>query len=456
MFSRVLTLSRVHRPAVFLTLLATICSTADAGHRGFRNQAVGGVSIDVEGVVGQPVASARKMLLTELRKEIKAAPGELNAPVEMRMVSLRALEAACEEAIRKNLGVLPDEVRFLAGLQRIQYVFVYPEENDIVLAGPGEGWRIDENANVVGVTTGRPVLLLDDLLIAFRTVHEARRGGISVSIDPTEEGYRNLNKLFSSRKGRPLNPTPQFEAEVKRAFGPQIVTLTGVPTTSHFARVLVAADYRMKRLAMNLEKSPVKKMPSYVELIKGKRVSNKENPRWWMACNYEPLAASDDGLAWELRGPGVKVMTEDEFVTEDGKVEATGRANAAAKHWANTMTAKYEQLAEADPVFGELRNLMDMCVIAALIEKERLCEKVSCSLPMLTSNASELAAEKWNAPKRIAPEVSFLRTRKSWIVTASGGVQIESWQVASKTEVSAEVQQLRKQATPTAHTLWWQ
>jgi hypothetical protein len=454
MFSRVFGLDRTLRSAVCFGLALGICTVAFAGHRGFRNSSVGGVSIDVEGVVGPPSDSARKMLLAELRKEIKGAPGELNAPVSMRMVSLRALEAACEEAIRNNLGQLPDEVKFLAGLQRIQFVFVYPEENDIVLAGPGEGWRIDEKANVVGITTGRPVLLLDDLMIAMRSVHEARRGGISVSIDPTKEGVQNLNKLFESQRGRPLNPTPRFEAAVKQAFGPQMVTLAGVPETSHFARVLVAADYRMKRLAMNLEKSPVKGMKSYIELV-GKRVSKDVNPRWWLACNYNPLAASDDGLAWELRGPGVKVMTEDEFVSAEGKVEGTGRTSSAAQRWADTMTDKYEELSAADPVFGELRNLMDMCVIAALIEKERLCDEAGCSLPLLTSKTSEMTPERWNAAKTIAPEVSFLRTRNSWIVTASGGVQIESWQVASRTEVSTNVTQIRKQATPTAKSLWW-
>jgi hypothetical protein len=299
------------------------------------------------------------------------------------------------------------------------------------------------------------VLLLDDLLIAFRSVHEARRGGISVSIDPTEEGYRNLQKLFDSQRGRPLNPTPAFEAAVKREFGPQKVTFAGISETSHFARVLVAADYRMKRLAMNLEKSPVKGMKSYVELISGKRVAANVNPRWWMACHYDPMAASDDGLAWELRGPGVKVMTEDEFVNAQGQVAAVARKNLEAKKWADTMTAKYEELSAVDPVFGELRNLMDMCVIAALIEKEGLCETAGCSLPLLTSQTSELAPERWNAAKTISPEVSFLRTRNSWIVTASGGVQIESWQVASLSEVSDGVKQLREKAAPSSKSLWW-
>ena len=63
----------------------------------------------------------------------------------------------------------PTPIKYLAGLQRIHYVFVYPEQKDIVLVGPGEGWKVDAKGNVVGITTGRPVMLLDDLLVALRT-----------------------------------------------------------------------------------------------------------------------------------------------------------------------------------------------------------------------------------------------------------------------------------------------
>lgn len=447
---------RICNVALAVAYLASLCSPAMAGNNNFRNSSVGGVSINVEGVVGPPSDGARRLFLEQLRRDVKSPDGALKAPVELRMVSLRGLEAACEDAIKNNMGQLPDEVKFLAGLQRIQYVFVYPEENDIVLAGPGEGWRVSDDATMVGITTGRPVLHLDDFLVALRTVHEARRGGISVSIDPTAEGNRNLQELFDSQRGRPLNPTPQFEAAVKQAFGPQMVTLTGVPETSHFARVLVAADYRMKRLAMNLEKSPVRGFGSYLDMIKTSRVAGDVNPRWWMACNYDPMAASEDKLAWELRGPGVKVMTEDEFVTEDGTVAATGRTSAAAKRWADNMTSKYDELSAADPVFGELRNLMDMCVVAALIEKERLGEVAGCSLPLLIGASSELGLEEWNAAKKISPEVSFLRTRNAWIVTASGGVQIESWQVASRMDIDSNVSLVRKRALPNGKSLWWQ
>ncbi len=45
--------------------------------------------------------------------------------------------------------------------------------------------------------SGRPIVLLDDLLNAMKTVHNAQRTGISVSIEPTGEGVVRLNQLLS-------------------------------------------------------------------------------------------------------------------------------------------------------------------------------------------------------------------------------------------------------------------
>ena len=160
---------------------------------------------------------------------------------------------------------MPDAIKYLAGLQHIRYIFVYPEQKDIVLVGPGEGWKVDDHGNVVGVTTGRPVMLLDDLLVALRTAKDAAQGGITCSINPTKEGLARMNQL-RFRAGS--DPTAVGEAREK-ALGMQQISLHGVPETSHFARVLVAADYRMKRISMALDPSPLRGLPSYLGMFAG-------------------------------------------------------------------------------------------------------------------------------------------------------------------------------------------
>jgi hypothetical protein len=356
-----------------------------------------------------------------------------------------------------NFGQLPEEIRYLAGLQRIQYILVYPEEHDIVLAGPGEGWRVDERANVVGVTTGRPVMRLDDLLVALRTVHAAQEQAISCSIDPTPEGLKKfmavIDKVQSAARNNRIIPE-QAEPALKEAMGPQTITISGVPTNTHFARVMVAADYHMKRLAMEIGSSPTD-MPSYLDLLS--RSSDKSaHPRWWLACNYDNLARSEDGFVWELRGQGVKALTEENAVGAEGKVEARrGETSPMAEKWADLMTDRYDELSGKIAVFGELRNLMDMCVVAAIIEMHGLRMEAGCELTTLYDNNGSLPTETWNSPKQIDTVCSFVRTRKSMLVTASGGVQIESWQVASKAQAETELAEIRKVAGSGGESWWW-
>jgi len=433
------------RPRLLCTVLATLFAivsapAAQAGHQFFRNNSVGGVKIDAEGVLAPAEPKAALMLRREMIESMDEVPDGLAAEVEIRKVSLKGLEAAIDDAITNNLGVLPDEVKYLAGLQRVQYVLVYPEKNDIVLAGPGEGWKVDEVGNVVGVTTGRPVIHIDDLIVALRSVDEARTEGISCSIDPTEEGLARLKALFRKLK-RFDRSVPGI---VEETLGPQKISLTGVPDSSHFARVMVAADYRMKRYAMKLEPAPVRELVSFVDMTRG---GTNMMPRWWLSCNYDAIARSKDGLAWQLRGQGVKAETED----------PDGRKDPVAQRWAGLMTANYNELSVKDPVFGQLRNLMDLCVVAALIKKERLLEKADCRLPLLMNEDSMLMIDSWNPPKQVATQASATKKGRNWVITASGGVLVDSWGVITeKTEIDDSTDQVREKAARPFHaTQWW-
>ena len=85
-----------------------------------RTPAVGGVSVSVEGVLAQPDLKFTKELREQYLKEFKAVPAEINQPVELRKISLRAIEEAVAKAGKNNVLQLPEEIRFLAGIQRIQ------------------------------------------------------------------------------------------------------------------------------------------------------------------------------------------------------------------------------------------------------------------------------------------------------------------------------------------------
>ncbi len=414
---------------IALALLAAV--TAPRAEAQVVATAVGGVSIDAQGQINALTQQQRTTLANRLREQLAVAPGDLQNGVPLRMVSLSGLQAALQAALDRDEPI-PADARYLAGLQRVQYVFLYPEQNDIVLAGPAEGWKVGPTGDIVGVTTGMPVLQLDDLIVALRSVRAAAEVGISCSIDPTAEGRQALDAFLRTVK----RFSPNVTSAIEKVMGPQEITITGVPAESHFAQILVASDFRMKRLAMNLETSPVEDMPGFLELIRTRRGGlNNMMPRWWMACDYEAIARSEDGLSWQLRGPGVKVMTEDEIVAADGSVAGSGNVNPVAQEWANSMTSHYGELARHEPVFAQLRNLMDLCVIAALIDKEGLLAKADCELPLLYASDSRLTTQSWGVPKTVATQSSFVKKGREYIVTASGGVLVDSWSVAAQTEV---------------------
>jgi hypothetical protein len=434
---------------VLVVTTATFLTVTNAARaQFFRTGAVGGVKVDVDGVVSHAEVGELKQLQAAWEQGLEDVPQDLEAWTDLRFVSLRQLESQVAEARAKN-GPLPDAVRFLAGLQRVKYVLVYPEQRDVVLAGPAEGWRVDLRGSVVGRGTGRPVLTLDDLMVALRVAESSNISGISCSIDPTAEGLQRMEQLsrhLSARGG------PELAArQMEQAVGPQNITVTGVPPTSHFARVIVAADFRMKRLGMGFEPAPVDGMPSFLDMAKSRRRAlNNMMPRWWLAPMYEPLRRDGDGLAWELRGQGVKCLTEQGFLA-DGRLERTGKADVTAQKWADTFTDKFEELSREDSTFGQLRNVMDLAVVAALLTKERLLERSGLEAPNLLA---EQPLEEYPVPRTVPSQASFVKAGREWVISVSGGVQIYPWQVADRTELAADLSTARADR-PTAHNSWY-
>jgi len=423
------------------------------GNGFFFPTVVGGVSIDANGVLNDESAELTSSLRQQLLDGLNATDADIHKKTKLRVVSLKGLEAAMNEAARTGKRLSAD-VEFMAGLQRIEYVMLDPENNDVLIGGPGEGWTIDRKGNVVGKTTGMPVIHLEDFLVAMRNVEEANQGqGISVSIDPTENGIKRLHKLYRSVK-----VGPHMKQTIEETVGPQQITLTGIPKNSRFSQVLVAADYKMKRLSMGLEEAPIADMPSVIEMARRKNASFKNSsPRFWMECNYQPVAKSPDNTIWQIRGQGVRALTEDSFFDANGEsVRKQGKTNKFAKSWAESMTARYDELSQQEPVFRDLRNLMDLSVVAAIIAREDLLEKVGLDIPTIASKQSYVSVPSLNVPKSVPSQCGFVQFRNSWVVSVSGGVQVDSWAVAANTQEVASVSKIRENAvTPTAERWWW-
>jgi hypothetical protein len=440
--------------AMFAVLFAWVIQ-AQAGNNGFaRQNSVGGVSITATGELDLAKGTTLAKMVKIRRELLNSAPAGLSEKIALRKVSLRKLQAELE-AHYKQIPIPPlsDTLQYLGGLQRIKYVFVYPEQNDIVLVGPGEGWKINDQGVTVGVTTGRPVLLLDDLLVSLRAASNPRNGTISCSIDPTAEGLQKLRTYI----GKQRRFTPAVIKGIEMALGPQTISVNGLRGDEHFTRTIVAADFQMKRLAMGFEKSPIDGMPDFMTLIKSspKGLSNMM-PRWWLTTNYEPFLQDKEGLAWELRGQGVKVESEEDFLKKDGTRKRGVAANPSAKKWAAAMTANYDKLSQKISVFAELRNCMDLAVVSALIIKQDMPGKAGLPLNFLLNEKDLMYTDVFNPPKKVASKARMIRKGRGWLITASGGVTINAFAVAGRTEASTTLAPHWTKAESTLKTkTWW-
>ncbi|HEX3871048.1 MAG TPA: DUF1598 domain-containing protein, partial [Pirellulales bacterium] len=192
----------------------------------------------------------------QTRNRMQAAKMALNPQVQqkskMRKISLQRLEAAVARQLANDRKPT-DEMRYLAGLTRVTNVFFYPETGDIVLAGPAEGWFVDIAGRVVGLQTGRAIVELQDLVTALRAYPAGQGAGpnlIGCSIDATQDGLRAMQEFVNAQpKAADISmATPEYAEYIvnglRTNLGLQKVRIDGVPPTTHFAQVMVEADYR--------------------------------------------------------------------------------------------------------------------------------------------------------------------------------------------------------------------
>ena len=399
---------------------------------------VGGVYVDPQGLLHNATAQNRALMYAQIEQSLSETPDELNDQVLMRKVSLRKLDQTIREAIAAGQPI-PESAQLLGGLLEIRYIVADPESQDIVLIGPGEGWKASPSGSIVGETTNRPVLLLDDLVTVLRASNTTTPELITCSIDPTQQGLANLQRF--SAQGGATNAGATAEA-YRRLLGPQDVSVTGIPATSHYARVLVAADYRMKRIGMGFESSPLgRSLPSYLSMVNNVGAAM---PRWWLSPSFETLQHDEERLTWALHGAAVETLTESEVINARGQRQAAGRSDVVAQRWADLMTEHYSELSQEEPIFGELRNCMDLALVAAVLVKEGLLQRTGCELPAILNDDGYTTIE-FTAPTQIPAESTFLRKSNSWII-GCGGVEINGWAAVDASEESTELAQVRESA----------
>ncbi len=387
------------------------------------------------GVVVDANGTLRKQVVTDQtgqvgRQRVMAAKAALDPKVgkksALRKVSLNRLEAAFKDQLDNNRQPT-DEMRYLAGLTRVQYVFYYPETKDIVIAGPAEGWLTDPAGRVVGIETGRPAIELQDLITSLRAFgpdKQKNQAVIGCSIDPTKEGLAKMQAFLKKLGGiDPRGNADNIASGLRENLGLQNVTVTGVPATTHFARVMVEADYRMKLIGIGLERPPVK-MASYIDKATPGSVSRNAMQRWYFVPDYQCVRVANDGLGMRLEGEGVKLIGADEMVSSDGTRTQSHGGDGAGKLFVDAFTKKYPDIAAHSPVYGQLRNLIDLAVASAFIQDRGYFAKAGWKMETFASE-DKYKVETLQSPKQVESAVAAVWKNNTLMTPIGGGVHIE-------------------------------
>ena len=350
------------------------------GEGGTISQFQTGVRVDPNGMLTKLTQQEQTNALKQLAQQVRIADLHENMKKKssLRLVSLTRLEQEVTKRLQNGEPLLRS-MKHLAGLQKIQYVFVYPESGEIVIGGPAEGWKINEKGMTVGIESARPVLHLDDLVHTLRIFDKSGLGAFSCSIVPRQEGLKQLKQFVevSNAKG-PLNPAAVsgWAKQMERKLGEQDVVYEGVPRNSRIAKVMVEADYKMKLIGID-KLNPGVEIPSFFDLLppEQQKAASLDALRWWLTMKYESILHSEDRTVFEIRGSSVRCLSENEMINQLGQRVQTGKTEETNRLFASGFTKQYAELAKQDEVFADLQNIFDLALVAALIHHEHLDQK---------------------------------------------------------------------------------
>ncbi|MHB8970957.1 MAG: DUF1598 domain-containing protein [Pirellulaceae bacterium] len=458
--------------ADFDTLIDLVTSTIapdtwdDVGGAGAIEPFPTGVFVDASGILKRLGPSPDSTLLERTRQVAAADAGNraVRQASGLRKVSLVRLEKQLQ--LRQTFGEQPTEsMRLLAGMYEIKYLFVYPQSGDVVLAGPAGDWRTNTEGRIVNIETGKPVLQLDDLVVVLRNAI-AQRGQFGCAIKPRQENLAATKSFVEAWRDRSVKVSQRDEwlTELRATLGRQDIEVWGIDPRTRAARVLIEADYRMKLVGMGLEEGTLG-VASYLDEVKrlGDEPPSMNVLRWWFTLNYSGIRATAARDAFQLEGTGVKVLSENELLSDTGDRLHTGKSDELTSEFARSFTKHFAALSAQYPIYAELKNIFDLALVAGLIRSHDVPVQVGWHMTFFVDPEGYRVA-LGPQPKEVESVVNSVTVRKNrFFAGVSGGVSVDTNAVVHTQAVRADDYGLmdaeRGSATPQVTTLprdaWW-
>jgi hypothetical protein len=98
--------------------------------------------------------------------------------------------------------------------------------------------------------------------------------------------------------------------------------------------------------------------------------------------------------------------------------------------------------------------VIDLCVVAALIDAKGLEQLAGFELHEFKDGARTGESASLGVPKQLPPQCSFVQTSGGWVVSTSGGVYVDAWTVVANESVASELSRQRPKLPSTPAWCW--
>jgi hypothetical protein len=394
-----------------------------------------GIMVDGNGLVrditteaGGSAADNLSVMLNAKRDAIEAGVPQTEpdwrAATIMRAVSLSRLS---QEVLRRRLSgkALDDSMSNMAGLSRIQYVVLDPENRDVILAGPVggietfKGWHRDQK-------TGLTAMRLEYFATAFTSILSGTPFGCT--IDPTPNSLASAVRAAESiRSGE--TPIGLAAQAMQDAIGKQDVRVFGTAGDTALGYLMVEADRHMKQLALGVHPLP-KDAPNYLDFITRHIASGPPDGqllRLWFTGSPMAVRVDEAGRTYELAGRAMKLVNETKLARTDGG-RGEVRADVRSDEFVDEFNKRFIDIVAEYPLYGALHSVYASAAVAEVLRRSEAGKWIpGIVAPMLLHDSSDglMPTPRKVDSLAVLHRVTHQRKRHS-IVVASGGVMVEA------------------------------
>jgi ADP-ribose pyrophosphatase len=346
----------------------------------------------------------------------------------LRWLNLSEIEAAVADLERQPGRRIDMRLELLGGITQLQYLAYRAADQSWHIGGPAGDLRFSNAGYLVSRSSGRPTLLLEDLLELVRPCLLGD-GLVGCSIEPTDEQLQRLQTLIEQPDflRQLAGRSRQVPERLKAAMGPQPTIMLGLPADSPTGLALLVADQHMKRIGFGLEPAG-DGLENYWQHARRTRRPNPNGLiRWWFTLSPTLVACSPEGDVFRLPDQPLELLSERQWIDAAGQRLRHQPPDPAADRFADQFTQQLDRLASEQPIYGRLVNIASLTVALEVIRQQQL-EKTAGLPPwqhLLESSRRRASASRraeWVEP------IATMQAMPSGYVSAavSGGVLIRS------------------------------